>query len=341
MHDQSFQPKSSIFPETPKTHFQRPDRLNQTLYVLTTVFNSARYRTRWKHYGNFARMVSHYPDVEHYTVELAFGDREFAVTDSRNPRHLQLRTNCELWHKERSLNLLAQRLPHDWRKLAVIDADVFSTRPDWFDETKHALEHYSVVQMWSQAHDLNHSGETIGEHKSFAACHRSHMPIQKAPKDHYAGKDGIVYWHPGYAWAWRREAWEATGGLLDTAILGSADFHMAHAMIGNVRHTFPGGLHPEYIQNILEWEERAEALKRNIGVVKGGIFHSWHGAKTTRRYQSRSEILKKNQYHPRRDLTLDWQGLYKFSHKSPISLRDEVREYFHQRDEDSTCPYGH
>jgi hypothetical protein len=321
------------------TLFQRPDRLRETLHVVTTVFNSARYRTRWKHYADFARMVGNHPGVELWTVEVAYGDREFAVTQPDNPHHLQLRTTTELWHKERSLNLLVQRLPHDWKKVAVVDADVFSVRPDWFDETKHALERFQVVQMWSQAHDLSNHYETINEHRSFADCYAANLPIGKAPKE-YCG-NGVIYWHPGYAWAWRREAWDTVGGLIDCSILGSADFHMAHALLGNIEATFQKGLHADYKKYLSEWQDRALLLQKNIGLVRGAIYHAWHGAKVTRRYKTRSEILESNKYHPRRDLVVDWQGLYKLSHKAPLALRDQVRTYFHEREEDSTCPYGH
>ncbi len=342
LHDTSEQPVNSSKCEHVNTFFQRPDRLHEKLHVLTTIFNSARYRTRWEHYGDFARKISTHPEVELWTVEIAFGDRDFSVTKSTDPHHLQLRTNTELWHKEKSLNLLAQKLPHDWQKLAIVDADVFSFKPDWFDDTKHALEHFDVVQMWSNAYDLSPDSEIMGQHRSFADCYRSGMKITADPEiNYYAPIGKMVYWHPGYAWAWRRSAWDATGGLFDTAILGSADFHMAHALVGNVQSTLTNNLHEEYKQAIVEWQERAEALKKNIGAVKGGIYHSWHGAKVTRRYRSRWKILEDNQYHPRRDLTLDSQGLWKFSTKSPISLRDQIRDYFGQRNEDSTCIQGH
>src|SRR5947208_17055710 len=102
-------PRSSHKPI--RTAFQRPDILSQPLDVLVTVFNSARYRTRWKHYEDFISMAEAAGSaVRVWTVEVAFGEREFAVTDPCNERHLQLRTSTELWHKERSQNLLVQRV---------------------------------------------------------------------------------------------------------------------------------------------------------------------------------------------------------------------------------------
>lgn len=337
------QPVKDNYSENIPTFFQRPDKLHEKLYVLTTVFNSARYRTRWKHYSNFARMIHNHPGVELYTVEIAFGNRDFAITHSSNPRHLQLRTNSELWHKERSLNLLAQKLPSDWTKLAIIDADVYGVKPDWFDDTKHALEHYDVVQMWSRAHDLSPDGEIMNEHKSFASCYLAGFPIANDCNIHHGYDTKVgnkVYWHPGYCWAWRRSAWDTVGGLYDRAILGSADFHMAHALVGNAQNTLSNNLHSSYKQDILEWEERALLLRKNIGVVKGSIYHAWHGAKVSRKYRERWKILESNQYHPSRDLVTDSQGLYKFSHKASIELRDQIRAYFSVRNEDSTCLNG-
>src|ERR1700684_2396379 len=86
------------------TIFQRPDQLPYPLYVVTTVFNSPRYRSRWRLYEDFAKMVAEAGAIL-YTVEVAFGDRAFAVTEASNPRHIQLRTNTELWFKEQAINL--------------------------------------------------------------------------------------------------------------------------------------------------------------------------------------------------------------------------------------------
>src|SRR5678809_704271 len=104
------------------TYFSRPDTLEDPLYVITTIFNAPRFRVRWKLYQDFKYWVEQSPAAKLYTVEVAFGDRAF-VTEP-GPTTLQLRTTDELWLKERSLNLLAQRLPPDWKYVAWMDADV-------------------------------------------------------------------------------------------------------------------------------------------------------------------------------------------------------------------------
>jgi hypothetical protein len=330
-------------PQTSSWHlptlFQRPDRLHDPLYVLTVVFNSPRYRTRVKLYQDFARMVELTPAAELYTVEVAFGDRDFAVTRSDHPRHLQLRTSSEIWHKERALNLLAQRLPRDWRYVAWIDADVAFARHDWADETRHLLQHFSVLQMWTQALDLNSRAEAIGEHRSFCHAHLEGMELLRPGEaDGYYGRPGKLgqpmWWHPGYCWAARREAWDGLGGLLDVAILGAADSLMAYALLGRADAILPNGS-PRYRYSVRQWEARARHhIRGNIGAMRGLLLHHWHGPKAQRRYSTRGQILAETSYDPDRDLVPDWQGLYQLSPRSP-ALRDRVRTYFHERDEDA------
>lgn len=155
--------------------------------------------------------------------------------------------------------------------------------------------------------------------------------------------DQYTFWHPGYAWAARREIYDNLGGLLDTAILGAADHHMALAMIGDAKFSMPGGISKGYSNDVYRWQELCDLyLRRDIGFVDGTLLHAWHGPKggkdkAGRRYQERWEILVKNQYNPADDLKRDWQGLYQLEvhEERQIKLRDDIRAYFRQRNEDS------
>ena len=330
------------------TPFQRPDRITQPLDVILTVFNNARWRSRWKLYDDFLRHAQASGDaVRIWTVEVIFGKREAAVTSPANPRHLQLYTTSELWHKERSQNLLVQRVIQQYPNaeyFAFVDADVTFARPDWADETRHALQHFDVVQMWRDAYDLDAKGNIILQHKSFAACRADgDAPLNAAGLDYYyggRGKTKRVYWHPGYAWAWRRRALEGVGGLIDHAILGSADFHMAYALIGRLDLTTKRQLTDAYVAPMQRWQRRAyHHVAHNVGVRHGSLLHHWHGAKADRKYKTRWQILEETRFDPTTDLTTDAQGLYRFEHSGDLrhdELRDKCRVYFAARDEDAT-----
>lgn len=316
------------------TLFSRPDRLHQPLYVIAPVYNSQRFRSRWRLYEDFAKHVECAGAIL-YTVEIAFGNRDFAVTQPGNPRHLQLRTQSELWLKEAAVNLMVQRLPASWKYVAWVDADFQFVRGDWADETIHQLQHYDIVQMYSSFQDLTPDHNPHGSSRSFADVWMQFGEnVQPDAKRHGSGRGAPGC--PGGAWACTRDCWNGMGGLLDLAILGADDWYMAHAITGQWRKIQWPAFHPRYIEQMGVWAERADRhMQRNVGCVKGLALHGWHGPKVQRKYGVREQILVKNQYNPDRDLVRDWQGLYRLDTRA-IGLRDDIRRYFSERDEDST-----
>ncbi len=322
------------------TLFQRPDQVlkgcgqHHPLYVVTVIFNPVRFRSRWKLYLDFAKRVEQAGAIL-YTVECAFGDREFVVTDPNNPRHIQVRTQHELWLKECLGNLAVQRLPPDWQNVAFVDADFSFARDDWANETIQQLQHYQVVQMFSQWIMLSPDSESLGIGKSLTELYLHHRvkPCEEYPYGQVRGH--ALPGAPGGATAYRREAWDALGGMIDWAILGSADGYMAHALFGQLDSVLSKRFHPRYREMMFEWQARAErSIRRNVGVVKGLALHHWHGSHKRRGYSTRNNILFEHQFNPDIDLKRDWQGLYQLTGRS-TELRDDIRCYFRSRNEDS------
>ena len=143
---------------------------NQKLHVVTTISNSARFRSRYDLFEEFEiRMANAH--VPFWVVELAFGERSRAISHPRNPRHILLRSPHEIWHKEAMVNIAVSRFPQDWEYMAWIDADVSFARDDWAEETVHMLQHHPIVQMWSEAQDLGPARVPFRRHWSFAKCY--------------------------------------------------------------------------------------------------------------------------------------------------------------------------
>lgn len=303
------------------------------LYVVTPIVNPSRYRSRYALYRDFAKHVTDAGAVL-YTVEAAFGDRAFEIIEDGNPNHIRLRTGHEVWHKENLINIGVSRLPADWKYVAWIDADVRFARPDIFEETIHQLQHFSVVQMFATATDLGPAHQPLASFNGFVSQWMRQEGRVPSPAEPY----GV--WHPGYAWACRRDAWDALGGLIDFAIVGSADSYMAWGLIGEMARSLSPDLVagcPVYADWCMEWGARAEAyVKRNVGFVDGLLLHYFHGAKKNRGYVNRSEILWDNGFDPVRDIKRDWQGVWQLTDAKP-RLRDQLRAYFRSRDEDSTA----
>jgi hypothetical protein len=345
-----------------------PDRL----YVCTMLENPLRWRSRYKNYWKFEKMCADAGAIL-YTAEIAFGGRDFEITEPGNPRHLQLRSHDELLHKENALNLLIQRLPATANKIATLDADIQFARSDWAQETLHLLDHYKVLQMFSHSMDLGPAGEPRCMHESFVMHELANYPhhplatrgqIPPGPmnppfvagvsgaRQHGPGctcppcpppyyEPGKILWHPGFAWAWRKIALNQLGGLMDWLMGGAADHYMALALFNRLTNQlyFMERATKNYRAWAYEWQTRAERhIRRNVGYMPGVVVHDWHGPQQSRQYASRELLVGRLGFDPVKHIKRDWQGLWQLHDDGSlnyIQIRDGLRQYARMRDEDS------
>jgi hypothetical protein len=305
----------------------------RTLYVIAVISNPVMYQSRIRLYKEFAERMAKYKNVKLVTVEHAFGDRPFDVTDKNNPDHVQIRggSEFELWLKEPMVNRgfkhLYEKYP-DWQYAAWIDADVEFTRPDWVDATLEALQHYKVIQNWSHAIDMGPKHEIIAKPaRSFLSCYIENIP----PAYQYGGE----YWHAGYSWAIRRDAMDGIKKLIDWSIIGSGDHKMAHAFIGDIWAGVHGQMGIGYKQRAAEFQALCDLhIQKDVGYIPGTIMHHFHGGKKKRYYVERWQILVDSAFDPRTDIAFDKDGIPFLLGNKPL-LRDGLRRYFRARDEDS------
>lgn len=316
------------------------NHLLEKFYVITVISNPIRYKSRYNLYQKFRQ---HVLDLggKLITVELAFGNRGFQITDRDNPFHVQLRTDQELWHKENAINVginYLSQLDPDWQYVAWIDADIHFSRNDIFLETIQQLQHYEIVQMFSHAIDLNPNEEPIATHNGFmwSYLQNDRYPPQGPGQGGYYNQSK-GFWHPGYAWAAKRRALDKLP-LLEHAAMGAGDHHMALSLIGCAEKSLPGGISKGYRHAVMNWQHVAlSEYRKNVGYVPGTLMHSWHGRKADRKYKERWDILTKNNFDPYTDLVKDSQGLHKLNMnygERSIRIRDDFRAYFRQRSED-------
>lgn len=338
--------------------------MTDKLYVIAAHNNYAGYPARVRLYHDFAKHMAD-SGVELRTVESVIGDRPFEVTTAHNPHHVQLRANEELWHKENMLNIGIQRLPLDAKYIACIDADFTFLNPNWVKATISALQTYEIVQMCTHIAYLGPNQEIQNYRTAFVAGYNEGLPLEiggrivrkndifnthhgiSLPKTVYPGAPvGSVpsdkeqcggFGPPGAAWAYRREALDKIGGLMDYCVLGAADFFMALGLIGCIRYRIPQGYHPSLKRRLLDWEHNALCtIRQNVGTVPGAICHHYHGDFRLRHYQTREEILVKYQFDPDRDIIYNSHGLLRLvdnGERRCFQLRDELRSYFFARAE--------
>jgi hypothetical protein len=293
------------------------------------VSNPVMYNSRYRLARKWLEEMNATANVVPHLIEVAFGDRQHELVSHTDENHLQLRTRTEAWCKESAINVgVRSLLPQGWKYVAWVDSDLHFRDPQWAQKTLHQLQHWHVVQPWSQCCDLGANGNVFQLSNSFGYIHQSGKPKQRHKPGHQ-----YSYAHPGYAWACTRHFWEQTQGLLDFCILGSADYHMAWSMIGDGEWTVNKGLHSSYHRRVKAWQDRAVRLTHgHVGFVNGRIEHGFHGSKTDRGYRSRWKVLLDHKYDPDTDLMYDQQGLIKLCNKH--QLEESIRHYNRSRNED-------
>lgn len=298
------------------------------------------------------------------------------IGSDHNFRHMYigLHSSSELWLKENMINVGGQhavlRYGNAVQNISWQDSDVMFLRPNWVGETIHKLQHGSehdiaFLQMFSHARDLGPNYEMLDEsyphangisfvdawqrgflessdEKGDAKTIRKDggaMVMEGHAPDGYYGTAGPHRVFPGLAWACTRKAWDAVGGLLDIAIWGGGDWHMAHALIEKTEMMMRNDLHPNYKKIVNQWYQRCRTqVRRNVLQMEGTIVHNWHGRKAVRGYNVKHGLLSKFGFDPPRHLKRDAYGLYMLNDDRSsafVQIRDMMRRVARERNEDS------
>uniref|UniRef100_A0A6C0I0E9 Glycosyltransferase n=1 Tax=viral metagenome TaxID=1070528 RepID=A0A6C0I0E9_9ZZZZ len=302
------------------------DPIEQNLHVIAVISNPCLFARRYILMKEFINRIEQEEiNVELYIVELAYGDQKFIITEKTNRKHLQLRTECPIWHKENMINLGVKKLlPKNWRAFAWIDADIEFENATWALDTLKILNGCKdVVQIFSHAVDMSRNKQTMTVFNSAGYQRTKGLPVSYNQPN---------LWHPGFAWAMTRKAYERLGGLYEKAILGSGDNIMMLSLMGLSSYSLNELSTVSYKQSVSDYEKKSKTLR--FGYVPGVIRHYFHGSKKNRKYQDRWAILVKHNYDPNIHVKKDKNGLIVPTEHFPCELKSDILEYFRERNED-------
>lgn len=298
------------------------------LYVIIPYFNFCNYKKRKSLFLDFIQHIQNYNNIRIIVAELKENNKSFDLPNLNRYcnvyKHFRFTTKDCIWLKENLINLAILRLTDNWKYIAWIDADIIFMNKLWVNNTISALKTHNIVQLFQTAVNLGPSGEAMQIDNSFAYMYNC-SNTKSSDKYKY------TYWHPGFAWACTKEAYYQLGGLIDFAILGASDYHMAMSIIGNVEKSYPTEINIEYKKLLKIYETKAKNMK--LGFIKGTILHRWHGSLENRKYTQRWDILTKNNYVPSEDIFVDDNGLIQLTDKGG-RLKQLIYLYFEERNED-------
>jgi hypothetical protein len=300
----------------------------RTLYLILPYSNPAKFKRREELLLQTYERLGQYKGCDELVVivsqlvfqnesPLNFPDSLVFRTDKRNI----------LWSKENLINLAIQdvlRRDKSAKYFAFVDADITFENMNFVSDTIDKLQAFSFVQMFQTA-----KLEGPQEHQVYSFGYK----YSKGQEYKSVSNTNADYWHPGFAWAIHKDAFLACNGLIEFT-LGSADRHMAMAAIGRAKESIPDGLSAEYVDQVMQWQQRAKAFGMGLSYVPGNIIHHWHGDLKNRKYMERWDILRKHAFQPSAHMEKDKRGLIVWKKQTDNSFVEDVCLYFALRNED-------
>jgi hypothetical protein len=262
-------------------------------------------------FQKFYRSIKH---LNHRIIECLIGDAKSQLPDS--PYITQVQSDSLLWHKESLLNMIVDKLPHQFEYVFWIDADVLFTNNNWLVEAVEELESGSrIVQPFEycihlQRNELKPSFDVESARWNVSTSSR-HPEMWRSFCSNvdnrlYHDTNYDRHGHVGFAWGARREVL-AQCPLFDNALIGGADHIIAHAAAGHIPHHCITKSFTENLPEVEAWSKKFyRAVLGRIGYVKGDLYHIWHGDINNRQYLKRIQ-----DYTPQtKALPRDANGLY-------------------------------
>lgn len=303
------------------------------LWAVTCYYNPLGYERRLPNYRVFREQLG----IPLLTVEAVYDETALTEADAE----ILVRRECRdiLWQKERLLNIAIAELPGDCERVAVLDADVVFTNPDWVERLQRALDEWPVCQAFSRSHHLPQNRELPSplrgdgpQGRSLAAMVADGTRMQElfGPR--------LNLWDrgcsPGLAWAGRRSLLQEHG-LYEACILGGAYAVIACAALGEF----------ELAENYCEMSDAMRAFYRawaepffddvqgRLGYADNTVLHLWHGDLPRRFYRERHVGLESFGFDPLTDLGTSDSGCLEWASEKP-EMHAYVRRYFAARRED-------
>jgi hypothetical protein len=298
--------------------------------IIVPFFNVHSNQMLLENFDNFRRELTE--DV--FVIEAAFGDEPFLIKESEDFVRIRGTEENFMWQKERLLNIALSKLPPQYTDIAWLDADILFDNKNWVEEMQAALDKFCFVQLFQTVSWLNKDGSSD---ISFNTIVEQGKNLFSVGGDGEAQDNGF---HPGFAWAARREVLEKTGWF-DQHICGNGDSFIYYAIAGHLL----AGNYLMIKNKLLGFNYCFLKFKRKISQagaigslsnISGHVRHMYHGDFKERDYAGRQRFMIDAQFDPVEDLEIGDNGLYKWGNKNEntLVLSSRLLEYFKQRNKD-------
>ncbi|MCB2107170.1 MAG: hypothetical protein KDE14_05690 [Rhodobacteraceae bacterium] len=249
-------------------------------WAVTFLFNAAREPRRLANYHVFRQRLG----CPLLTVEMAM-DGAFQLQSHDADVLLQFDQGDAMWQKERLFNIGAAHLPTGCTAVAMLDADILFTNPNWTDDTLSALKAAPVVQLFTHCIRLDRDQvpggpsppKALDQVRGVVDAIAKGTPLADCFSDPTVSRQQLMSW--GFAWAYRRDLIERHGAY-DAHIMFGGDTAIAAACFGAMadvdrRHRLSSAHRAHYFKWAGPW---FDDVKNRVAVLNADAYHLWHGS---------------------------------------------------------------
>ena len=204
-------------------------------------------------------------NIPFYIGEVIFnGQKSIFNNDEKNV--FTFITDSYIFYKENIINIIEEKIPNNYTKICIIDADILFDNKNWYSCISLSLNKNIICQPFKNAIWLD---------KRYREIHRNQSILIK-------NNGG----HPGFIWALDRK-WLNKNKLFDLSIIGGGDILFASALL-KIEFNKKRWLNFSYKNYISHLNLPNSTQISNCDLT---VYHLYHGQLTNRQYTTRNHII--------------------------------------------------
>ena len=233
------------------------------------------------------------------------------------------KSDSYMFYKENLINWLMPKVPEQYTKFYMMDADLLFEKDTWYDDISILLDTHDIIQPFQDVIRLDSDLKTINN-RGISSVYNYINNIEG-------------FGRPGFVWAARRDFIQPNG-LFDLCIIGSGDCFLSTIVVGYDRTDIECRKSMPWISPLYD---KYCKLFSNIRATyySQTIYHLWHGSNVNRRHDNRyttiqSTITKYNIQTKDEMFELNSYGLYEYKSEYRDEFNEILLNYFKGRNED-------
>lgn len=205
-------------------------------------------------------------NIPYYIGEILF-DKQESINIERESNVFTYKTDSYMFYKENIINILLDKIPSQYTKVCIMDADIMFQNKLWYNLISSSLNELTICHPFNESVWLDKNYNSIMTKKSIV---EKHGVFNKG--------------HPGFIWAFNKE-WLLKNKLFELSVIGGGDAIFASSIIDMSYNVV---WLSESFNNYLEKFNHPE----KIGNIELTVFHLYHGNIACRQYISRNLLIK-------------------------------------------------